>query len=398
MPIEGVVLQLKAMNIHHVVNFPFPTPPDRRMLAKAEKTLAYLSALSSSGRITEMGKNMSIFPLAPRFSRILLMGHLHGCLPYAIAMVAGLSGAEIFLPENQAVPALAADHDTGIRTTANVIAEDRQANARKLFNEVHRNFCSLDDKSDAMKLLQVVGEFAHAPTEEWCKNHFVRYKVLQEIQQLRRQITDIVRANVPAFAGMGFEAKMDRPSLKQVAALKQMAALGFIDQVAIRADLTPNPPEMYRKPRRPIDVPYLPLFPLPGQTDDTDRCVYIHPGSPMAHLSIQECPEYIVYSYLQKAIPQGLNPEKKAKTRMHSLTDISGAQLAGLAKGTPLITYGKPIKEVKVSRDPVSGAQTRECFVVPYLRAENSVGQGWPLPVKKVKQKKLADKGWVVVD
>ena len=397
MPIEGVVLQLKSMNLPHVVNFPFPTPPDRRMLAKAEKTLTYLSAVSPSGGVTEEGKKMSIFPLAPRFARILLMGHLHGCLPYAIAMVAGLSAAEVYLPENQAVPALASDTDTEIRTTADVIAEDRQANARRMFNEVQRKFCSLDDKSDAIKLLQVVGEFAHAPTEEWCKNHFVRYKVLKEIQQLRKQITDIVRTNVPAFANLRFEEKLERPSPKQIAALKQMAALGFIDQVAIRADLTPNPPELYRKPKRPIDVPYLPLFPLPGQTDDTDRCVYIHPTSPLAHMSTQECPEYIVYSYLQRATASGSNPEKKVKTRMHSLTDISGGQLAGLAKGTPLITYGKPIKEVKASRG-ADGTLTRECWVVPYLRSENSGTQGWPLPVKKVKQKKLADKGWVVVD
>lgn len=397
MPIEGVVLQLKSMNLPHVVNFPFPTPPDRRMLAKAEKTLTYLSAISPAGSVTEEGKKMSIFPLAPRFARILLMGHLHGCLPYAIAMVAGLSGAEIFLPENQAVPALAADTDTAIRTTSDVIAEDRQTNARKMFNEVHRNFCSLDDKSDAIKLLQVVGEFAHAPTEEWSKNHFVRYKVLKEIQQLRKQIIEIVRSNVPAFANLRFEEKLERPSPKQITALKQMAALGFIDQVAIRADLTPNPPELYRKPKRPIDVPYLPLFPLPGQTDDTDRCVYIHPTSPLAHLSTQECPDYIVYSYLQRATPSGSNPEKKGKTRMHSLTDISGGQLAGLAKGTPLISYGKPIKEVKASRG-ADGALTRECWVMPYLRSENSGSQGWPLPVKKVKQKKMADKGWVVVD
>ncbi|KAL6849425.1 putative ATP-dependent RNA helicase DHR1 [Amphichorda felina] len=397
MPIEGVVLQLKSMNLPHVVNFPFPTPPDRRMLAKAEKALTYLSAISPSGGVTEEGKKMSIFPLAPRFSRILLMGHLHGCLPYAIAMVAGLSAAEVFLPENQAVPALATDTDTEIRTTADVIAEDRQANARRMFNEVHRRFCSLDDKSDAIKLLQVVGEFAHAPTEEWCKNHFVRYKVLKETQQLRKQITDIMRTNVPAFANLRFEEKLERPSPKQIAALKQMAALGFIDQVAIRADLTPNPPELYRKPKRPIDVPYMPLFPLPGQTDDTDRCVYIHPSSPMAHMSTQECPDYIVYSYLQRAAASVSNPEKKVKTRMHCLTDISGGQLAGLAKGTPLITYGKPVKEVKASRG-ADGALTRECWVVPYLRSENSGSQGWPLPMKKVKQKKLADKGWVVVD
>ncbi|KAL6805286.1 P-loop containing nucleoside triphosphate hydrolase protein [Trichoderma sp. SZMC 28012] len=397
MPIEGIVLQLKAMNLQNVVNFPFPTPPDRQMLAKAEKLLTYLSAISPSGQVTKVGTTMSLFPLSPRFARILLVGHLHNCLPYTIALVAGLSAAEVYLAENQAIPALAEKEDTAIRTAADVIAEDRQANVRRLFNQVHKNFCFLDDKSDAIKLLQVVGEFAHEPTEKWCETHFVRYKVLKEIQQLRKQITDLLRTNIPSFAALQYQEKLDPPSPKQVSALKQMTAAGFLDQVAIRADLSPNPPEQFRKPRRAIDVPYIPLIPLVRPGSGENPCVYIHPTSSLAHVSPQECPEYIVYAFLQRATPSGaLDSEKKPKTRMHALTDVTGGQLAGLAKGTPLISYGKPIKEVKAQALGADGATTRECWVVPYLRAENTPGQGWPLPAQKVKQKKVAGKGWVV--
>ncbi|KAI5461416.1 P-loop containing nucleoside triphosphate hydrolase protein [Mariannaea sp. PMI_226] len=396
MPIEGIVLQLKAMNLQHVVNFPFPTPPDRRALAKAEKLLTYLSAISPSGQVSQIGQTMSVFPLSPRFARILLVGHLHDCLPYTIALVAGLSAAEVFLPESQAIPALAAKDDAAIRTTADVLAEDRQANVRKMYNEVQKNFCYLDDRSDAIKLLQVVGEFAHEPTEQWCESHFVRFKVLKEIQQLRKQITELLRANIAAFANLKFQDKLDPPSPKQVAALKQMVSAGFIDQVAIRADLTPNPPEQFRKPKRAIDVPYIPLIPIhTGQEVESDPAVYIHPSSPLAHRSTQECPEFIIYSYLQRASQSGVDTEKRPKTRMHALTDVTGGQLAGLAKGTPLITYGKPIKELKPTTN-ANGETVRECFVVPYLRAESTGGQGWPLPAKKVKQRKVPGKGWVV--
>ncbi|KJZ70735.1 hypothetical protein HIM_09868 [Hirsutella minnesotensis 3608] len=397
MPIEGVVLQLKAMNIQHVVNFPFPTPPDRQNLAKAEKLLTYLSAISAEGQVTHVGKTMSVFPLSPRFARILLVGHLHDCLPYTIALVAGLSAGEVFLPENQAVPALAAKEDISIRTNDDILAETRHANVRRVFNEVHRNFCYLDDRSDAMKLLQVVGEFAHEPTEEWCEKHFVRFKVLKEIGQLRKQIRELLRTNIPSFANLKYQDKLDPPSPKQVSALKQMVAAGFVDQVAIRADMAPNPPEHYRKPKRAIDIPYVPLMPLgAGSGSDQDSLVYIHPSSPLAHLSMQECPEYIVYSYLQRATPSGLDPEKRPKTRMHSLTDVTGGQLAGLAKGTPLLSYGKPIKEVKGPTPDGSGETVRECWVVPFLRAENVGGQGWPLPAKKVRQRKVPGKGWIV--
>ncbi|KAI0119332.1 P-loop containing nucleoside triphosphate hydrolase protein [Daldinia grandis] len=389
MPIEGVVLQLKAMRLQHVVNFPFPTPPERQSLAKAEKLLQYLSAITESGQATQIGQTMAKFPLPPRFARILLVGHLHDCLPYTVALVAGLSVAEVFIPESQAIPALAADGDHDFRTNQDVAAENQQTLARRKYNQVHRNFCSLDDSSDAIKLLQVVGEFAHDPTEHWCENHFVRFKALQEAQKLRRQITSLLQKDIPAFANLTFKEKLDRPSPKQIMALKQMVAAGFIDQVAIRADLAPSPPEIFRKPRRAIDVPYVPLKPTePDPRDPSAGLVYIHPSSSLAHRSPQECPEYIVYTNLQRAAADPA-AQKIPKTRMLALTDITGAQLAALAKGTPLLSYGKPIKEAPRT----DGA--RECWVVPYLRAEGGGGLGWPLPVRKIVQRKVPGKGWV---
>lgn len=395
MPIEGVVLQLKAMNLQHVVNFPFPTPPDRTSLAMAEKLLTYLSAIDSEGQVTRVGKTMSVFPLAPRFARILLVGHSHGCLPYAIALVAGLSAAEVFLPEAQAIPALTAKEDVDFRTTADVIAEDRQANVRRLYNQVQHNFCFLDDKSDAIKLLQVVGEFAHEPTEDWCDRHFVRFKVLKEIQQLRKQITELLRANIPAFAALKHQDKLDPPSPTQVKALKQMVSAGFVDRIAKRADLMPTGTGNIRKPTRPIDVPYVPLIPVETRPHQVEESfVYIHPTSPLAHTSVQECPKYIVYSYLQRTSSAGIESEKKGKTRMHALTDVGEEILASLAKGTPLLSYGKPKKIVKVSDDGLS----RQCLFEPSLRAEGTGGMGWPLPHKILKEKKVAGKGWVLAE
>ncbi|KAH8771581.1 DEAH-box RNA helicase [Hyaloscypha sp. PMI_1271] len=396
MPIEGVVLQLKAMNLQHVVNFPFPTPPDRQSLASSEKLLSYLSAISPTGQITSTGATMSIFPLSPRFARILLVGHLHDCLPYTVALVAGLSAADVFIPENQVIPAATPREEDEYLTNAERVEEDLRQGIRRKFNKVQKDFCFLDDKSDAIKLLQVVGEFAHESTEAWCQAHYVRFKVLKEILQLRKQITDLLRTNITAFAGLQYQEKLDPPSAKQVKALKQMVAAGFIDHIAIRADMSPHPPETGRKPTRAIDVPYLTLFPSHIKRDDDDKSVYIHPSSPLAHISPQECPEYIVYSYLQRAAPAAATPKKIPKTRMHALTDITGGQLAALAKGTPLLRYGKPIKEVMPKTKGESDAKVRECWVIPYLRAEGTGGIGWPLPARKVTQKKIPSRGWVV--
>jgi ATP-dependent RNA helicase DHX37/DHR1 len=108
-PIEGVVLQMKCMHIDAVANFPFPTPPDRQSLRQAEKMLMYLGALeappntasfgATGGTVTDIGRTMSLFPLSPRFSKMLVSSRRHGCLPYAIAIVSAMSVGDPFLRE-----------------------------------------------------------------------------------------------------------------------------------------------------------------------------------------------------------------------------------------------------------------------------------------------------------
>jgi ATP-dependent RNA helicase DHX37/DHR1 len=100
---------MKGMHIDTVINFPFPTPPDRLALQKAERTLVHLGALSSdtrnagmiigNGKITELGRAMALFPLAPRFARMLVSGQQHGCLPFVISIVSALSVGDPFLFE-----------------------------------------------------------------------------------------------------------------------------------------------------------------------------------------------------------------------------------------------------------------------------------------------------------
>lgn len=115
MPIEGVVLQMKSMHIDAVINFPFPTPPNRDALRQSEKLLAHLGALESpealakvafsksslttGGRITDLGRAMALFPVSPRYSKMLVVGQQQGCLSYVIAMVAAMSVGDPFLRE-----------------------------------------------------------------------------------------------------------------------------------------------------------------------------------------------------------------------------------------------------------------------------------------------------------
>lgn len=390
-PVEGVVLQMKSMGLQHIVNFPFPTPPDRQTLAQAERLLTYIGALTSRGQVTSIGRELSTYPLSPRLSKMLVIGHQHGCMAYTIAMVAALAIADIFVPENQLDLSTPAHDEEAIYTNADQLAETARAQRRKDYNQAHFLFSKNSSTSDALKLLTALCAYAYASdTSAFCFKMFLLPKALVEASRLRAQISSIVHTNDPALFGT-YKARLPEPSKTQLKALEQIVAAGFIDQVAVRADLSPFPPDLPRRPGRAIDVPYFPLFPIHrGRAEDVvGKAVYIHPSSVLAHLPVKELPQYVIYSRLQRGSPATVEGTKKVKTRMHALVSVTGNQLSGLAQGTPLLVYGKPIGKIEeVEREK------RTCWVGVELVGEKG-REGWPMPAQKVVQKR--EKGeWVV--
>ncbi|KAL8729434.1 MAG: hypothetical protein Q9181_005003 [Wetmoreana brouardii] len=391
MPVEDVVLQLKSMDLQHVVNFPFPTPPDRPSLAKAEKLLTYLGALSTNGKITAIGQDSAIYPLSPRFSKMLSIGHQQMCMPYTIAMVAALAVPDLFIPENQLDLSTSSPGSERIYTHADQQADFARERRRKDYNHAHHLFSKNSATSDALKALTALCAYAYASDPStFCTQMFLRHKAMTEASRLRAQLSSIVRNNRPTVVG-GYNARLREASKIQVKALQQIVAAAFIDQIAIRADLSPSPPGMPRQPSRAIDVPYLPLFPVhQGRVNDVvDIAVYVHPSSVVAHLAPKELPQYIVYGRLQRGTAATIDGNPKAKTRMHALTSVTGNQIAALAKGSPLLDYGKPIgKIVELEHG------RRECWVGVEMRGEKG-REGWPLGAKKVVQRRKGGE-WVM--
>ena len=412
MPVEDVVLQLKSMDLQHVVNFPFPTPPDRQSLAKAEKLLSYLGAISPDGKITDVGRELSNYPLSPRFSKMLTIGHQHDCMPYTVALVAALATPNIFIPENQLD--LSAPPKPEIYTTSDRLADESRTKLKSAYNHAHHLFGRNSSTSDALKLLTALCAYAHAPSKPtFCDQMFLSPKALAEATLLRTQLSSLIHNNNPSLLPNPHQLNLPSPSKTQISALQQFTAAAFIDQIAIHHSLHPTPPSLPRTPKRAIDVPYLPLFPIsqsqPNSTTDiTNVAVFIHPSSILAHLPIKDLPPYIIYSHLQRAAPStitisspsdptptNINPPK---TRMHALTPITAKQILGLAKSTPLLRYGKPIGKIveHENMDGGDGMRRRECWVGVELVGEKGRG-GWPLPAVKVVQRRDGRRGeWVV--
>jgi ATP-dependent RNA helicase DHX37/DHR1 len=385
-PLESIVLQLKSMGIDRVARFPFPTPPDRQSLVKAEKLLRNLGALSESGQVTPLGRSLSNYPLSPRFGKMLSLGNQHDCMPYVVALVAGLAVGDLFIPENQVDMTPARRQADEVYSQADQERDTQREQRRKRYNETRAAFSKHDRTSDALKMLTAVCAYAWEESDAWCEEHFVRAKAMKEVMQLRQQLTSIVRLSNPAASLTRFEPRLAPANSKQLKALNQIVTAGFIDQVAIRADCSPNPPDMARRPKRAIDVPYLPLVPL-----EREDAVYLHPSSVLAHTAPGKLPKYIVYSHLQQSVAPQVGGGS-TKIRMFPLTTTGDLQLGALARGSPLLTYGKPIGRI----ESLGGfPERRECVVVPAL-VGRAGSVGWPLTAQKVVQAKDARVGWVI--
>ncbi|KAK9475897.1 P-loop containing nucleoside triphosphate hydrolase protein [Lipomyces japonicus] len=366
MPIDGVVLQMKHMGIDTIANFPFPTSPDRDNLINAEKLLHYLGALNGQGMLTELGKTMSAFPVAPRFAKMLVIGHQYDCLHFIIAIVAGLSVGDPFLSEHELgieTELLDNDNDNNQHEVSHGEIEASKRR-RKEYHVAQHRFSGLDQTSDVLKMLSVICAYEYEDSKpEFCFNNFLRQKTMEEIHKLRQQLTHIVAINT-TLQSVTFTPKLKAPSPTQVKALKQMISAGFIDQVVVRADLVSGFDESslssaavtysHKKRVRVTDIPYLRLNPytyikdstfLSGSNGGVDKScvkdiqtpVFIHNSSVL--LSSDETkratdmPPFLAYNVIQESsghkFDTALHPPR---IRIKPLTSIGGKQLANLCK------------------------------------------------------------------
>ncbi|RUS17073.1 P-loop containing nucleoside triphosphate hydrolase protein [Endogone sp. FLAS-F59071] len=290
MPIEGVVLSMKSMNIDNVTNFPFPTPPDREHMTKAERLLIYLGAIDpDTKRVTDLGRTMAMFPISPRFSKMLLIGQQHNCLPYVIAIVSALSVGDPFvknyhLDDNHPGDSddEGSDEEKDIRKqeikeirNESVAEKEKRKLMRKQYYKVQTKHAGLDPTSDILKLLNVVGayEFAGA-TEKFCEENFLRSKAMEEIHKLRGQITNLVTSNCPG-VDVFVDPHMKPPTPTQLRVLRQIIAAGFIDSVAVRADVADPAAAPKRTFKSTRGVLYRVMW--------SDEEVYVHPSSVLYH-------------------------------------------------------------------------------------------------------------------
>ncbi|XP_060787759.1 probable ATP-dependent RNA helicase DHX37 isoform X2 [Neoarius graeffei] len=284
-PVDDLVLQMKDLNIEKVVNFPFPTPPSSEALMSAEQLLISLGALETPPRqgrmvdmekarlscpITPLGRAMAAFPVAPRYAKMLALGHQQGCMPYIITIVAAMTVREIFEELNS----LASSEEGCIKL----------AGRKARFSQMRRLWAGKGQSlllGDLMVMLGAVGacEFAGC-TPKFCEENGLRYKAMLEIRRLRGQLTNAVNG-VCSDGGVCVDNKMPPPTESQVVCLRQIVLAGLGDHLArrVQAEELLDP-----KWRNGYKTPLL------------DDPVFIHPSSALH----KELPEFVIYQEIME--------------------------------------------------------------------------------------------------
>ncbi|KAJ1896000.1 putative ATP-dependent RNA helicase DHR1 [Kickxella alabastrina] len=378
MPIEGVVLQMKAMNLDNVTNFPFPTPPNRSVLTRAERLLTWLGALDGKGHINDLGRLMSVFPVAPRFAKMLIVGQQHGCLPYVISIVAALSVGDPFIKEFNLDPDNISDAEIARlgfedqvaasearnMTNEEMAAKEQHRVSRRKYWNTQAKLAGTEPTSDVLKWLTVVGAFEYAGgTEAAAKEYYVRAKAMGEVRKLRGQLTNLVQMYCPGI-DVAMDPRMPPPSKLQQSVIRQIVLAGFMDHVAVRGDIAgyQDPDEEANIKRRGMHaVPYITMW--------GSEPVYIHPES-VAYIAARgsgSMPQTIVFAELQRT------------TRLWAkvVTIVNAKWLATI--GQPLCTFGNPLPyplpKYNDTRDQMV------CYVEPRFGPKS-----WPLSMVKVEE------------
>src|SRR6185436_4452736 len=64
--LAGAILQMKALGLGDIKDYPFLDPPPKRAVDEGYRVLEEIGAMSPEGQLTEIGKKLARLPVDPR--------------------------------------------------------------------------------------------------------------------------------------------------------------------------------------------------------------------------------------------------------------------------------------------------------------------------------------------
>ena len=260
-PVEGLVLQMKAMGIARVATFPFPEPPPLAAIHEAETALGALGAIASGGGstvatatlvtaldwpVTSLGRLLARLPISPRLGKLLLVCRKEGHLRHGLVLVAMLAQQEPYAFGSAAGGGEGGGEGAEERTA--MTAAQAAAYDARLAAKPPRWQCA---HSDALCLVGAYVQWLQAGGNEAAARLCgLVAKVMREAQQLAAQLGQLLATLFPDDAAAAEEAVATANPQEAAAAaavpVAGWAPLGAPDEaeaISLRRALTSASPD-----------------------------------------------------------------------------------------------------------------------------------------------------------
>ena len=186
--LASVILQMAALGLGAVEDFPFLDAPDSRQVRSGLQLLTEIGAIESAGsasarsndapgqgrrgpRLTEIGRRLARLPIDPRLGRMLLEAGELGCVGEVMVIVAALSIQDV---------------------------RERPADKQEASDALHRRFA--DPTSDFLTYLTLwrylrtqSRELSGSAFRRMCRAEFLHYLRVREWQDVHAQLRQLAR-------------------------------------------------------------------------------------------------------------------------------------------------------------------------------------------------------------
>ncbi len=188
--LASVILQMAAIGLGDIENFPFMEPPDRRNIADGVALLEELGAFAAASarggsrrhrglgdgsdggpRLSAIGRKLAQLPLDPRLGRMVLEAGRTGCLDEVLVIASGLSVQD---------------------------PRERPAEKREAATALHARFA--DQSSDFMSYLHLwnylderQAELSSSQFRRLCRRELISYQRAREWEDVHGQLAEICR-------------------------------------------------------------------------------------------------------------------------------------------------------------------------------------------------------------
>jgi ATP-dependent helicase HrpA len=169
--LASVILQMAALRLGEVADYPFLDPPDRRQVTDGVRLLEELGAFDDKQRLTGLGRKLARLPVDPRLGRMVLEADRNGCLREVAVIAAALSIQD---------------------------PRERPADRREQADALHARFA--DERSDFLAYLNLwhylqekQKELSSSQFRRMCRAEHLNYLRVREWQDVHQQLRRIAR-------------------------------------------------------------------------------------------------------------------------------------------------------------------------------------------------------------